>query len=105
MVAKIGRVLDLDISQKTGRITALEALAATILNTPEETLKAETEGGHIGGDAFKRERDFLSDCPERYLHQRWVEAGNVEGLVPTISAVLFQEDGEIKPYQDQLSVR
>ncbi len=44
MMTKIGRVLELDVSERPGRITALEALAATILNTPDEQLKAETEG-------------------------------------------------------------
>jgi hypothetical protein len=44
MMAKIGRVLQVDISERPGRITALEALAATILTTPEEQLKAEIEG-------------------------------------------------------------
>jgi hypothetical protein len=48
MMAKIGRVLELDIVQRAGRITALEALAATILNTPDEQLKAETEGIEAG---------------------------------------------------------
>lgn len=45
MMAKIGRVLEVDISERPGRITALEALAATILTTPEEQLKVEIEGG------------------------------------------------------------
>ena len=40
----IGRVLEVDISERPGRITALEALAATILNTTEEQLKIEIEG-------------------------------------------------------------
>jgi len=44
MMAKIGRVLEVDISERPGRITALEALAATILNTTEEQLKIEIEG-------------------------------------------------------------
>ena len=44
MMAKIGRVLEVDISERPGRITALEALAATILTTPEEQLKVEIEG-------------------------------------------------------------
>jgi hypothetical protein len=44
MMVKIGRVLEVDITQRSGRITALEALAATISNTPDEQLKAETEG-------------------------------------------------------------
>jgi hypothetical protein len=44
MMIKIGRVLEVDINERPGRITALEALAATILNTPDEQLKAETEG-------------------------------------------------------------
>jgi hypothetical protein len=44
MMAKIGRVLQVDVSERSGRITALEALAATILNTPDEQLQAETEG-------------------------------------------------------------
>jgi hypothetical protein len=45
MMAKIGRVLQVDVSERSGRITALEALAAMIANTPEDQLKAETEGG------------------------------------------------------------
>lgn len=45
MMTKIGRVLQVDISERPGRITVLEALAAMILNTPEERLKVETEGG------------------------------------------------------------
>jgi hypothetical protein len=32
------------VSERPGRITALEALAATILNTTEEQLKTEIEG-------------------------------------------------------------
>jgi hypothetical protein len=48
MMAKIGRVLELDIVQRPGRITALEALAVAILNTPDEQLKAETEGIEAG---------------------------------------------------------
>jgi hypothetical protein len=44
MMTKIGRVLEVDISERPGRITALEALAATILNTTEEQLKIEIEG-------------------------------------------------------------
>jgi hypothetical protein len=44
MMTKIGRVLEVDISEKPGRITAFEALAATILTTPEEQLKVEIEG-------------------------------------------------------------
>ena len=44
MMAKIGRVLEVDVSERPGRITALEALAATILTTPEEQLKIEIEG-------------------------------------------------------------
>ena len=44
MMAKIGRVLQIDVSERHGRITALEALAATILSTPEGILRAETEG-------------------------------------------------------------
>jgi hypothetical protein len=44
MMTKIGRVLQLDVSERPGRITALEALAATILNTSDEQLKAEIEG-------------------------------------------------------------
>jgi hypothetical protein len=44
MMAKIGRVLEGDINERPGRITALEALAATILNTSEEQLKVEIEG-------------------------------------------------------------
>jgi hypothetical protein len=44
MMTKIGRVLELDVRERPGRITALEALAATILNTPDEQLKAEAEG-------------------------------------------------------------
>ena len=44
MMTKIGRVLEVDVSERSGRITALEALAATILNTPDEQLKVETVG-------------------------------------------------------------
>src|SRR5580700_2493451 len=44
MMAKIGRVIQVDVSERPGRITALEALAATILITPEEHLKVEIEG-------------------------------------------------------------
>jgi hypothetical protein len=44
MMTKIGRVLEVDITERPGRITALEALAATILNTTEELLKTEIEG-------------------------------------------------------------
>jgi hypothetical protein len=44
MMTKIGRVLQVDVSERPGRITALEALAATILTTPEEQLKVEIEG-------------------------------------------------------------
>jgi hypothetical protein len=44
MMTKIGRVIEVDITEKPGRITALEALAATILTTPEENLKVEIEG-------------------------------------------------------------
>lgn len=44
MMTKIGRVLEVDVSERPGRITALEALAATILNTTEEQLKTEIEG-------------------------------------------------------------
>jgi hypothetical protein len=44
MMTKIGRVLQVDISERSGRITVLEALAAMILNTTEEQLKVETEG-------------------------------------------------------------
>ena len=44
MMAKIGRVLEVDVSERPGRITALEALAATILNTTVEQLKIEIEG-------------------------------------------------------------
>jgi hypothetical protein len=44
MMTKIGRVLQGDVSERPGRITALEALAATILTTPEEQLKVEIEG-------------------------------------------------------------
>jgi len=44
MMAKIGRVLQIDVSERHGRITALEALAATVLNTPDEILRADIEG-------------------------------------------------------------
>lgn len=44
MMIKIGRVIDVDITERPGRITALEALAATILITPEEQLKTEIQG-------------------------------------------------------------
>jgi hypothetical protein len=44
MMTKIGRVLEVDTSERPGRITALEALAATILTTTEEQLKTEIEG-------------------------------------------------------------
>jgi hypothetical protein len=44
MITKIGRVLQVDVSERPGRVTALEALAATILTTPDEQLKAEVEG-------------------------------------------------------------
>jgi hypothetical protein len=44
MLAKICNVLELDLTETKARITALEALAATILNTPDEILRAETEG-------------------------------------------------------------
>ena len=44
MMTKIGRALEVDITERSGRITALEALAATILNTTEELLKTEIEG-------------------------------------------------------------
>jgi hypothetical protein len=44
MMTKIGRVIEVDISERAGRITALEALAATILTTPEEQLIVEIEG-------------------------------------------------------------
>lgn len=44
MLEKIGNVLVLDVTLRSERIMALEALAATILNTPDEQLKAETEG-------------------------------------------------------------
>jgi hypothetical protein len=54
MLEKIGRVLELDMTQRYGRITALEALAATILNTPDEQLKAETEGDEEAGCSFGR---------------------------------------------------
>jgi hypothetical protein len=47
MMIKIGRVLEVNTSERPGRITALEALAATILNTTEEQLKAEIEGGEV----------------------------------------------------------
>jgi hypothetical protein len=45
MMTKTGRVLQVDVSERSGRITVLEALAAMILNTPDEQLKVETEGG------------------------------------------------------------
>jgi len=44
MLAKICNVLELDLTETKGRIAALEALAATILNTPDEILRTETEG-------------------------------------------------------------
>jgi hypothetical protein len=44
MMTKIGHVLQVDVSERPGRITALEALAATILNTTEEQLQTEIEG-------------------------------------------------------------
>jgi hypothetical protein len=44
MMTKIGRVLQVDVSERPGRITALEGLAATILNTTEEQLQTEIEG-------------------------------------------------------------
>jgi hypothetical protein len=45
MMVKGGRVLQVDVRERSGRITVLEALAAMILNTPDELLKVETEGG------------------------------------------------------------
>ena len=44
MMSKIGCVLQVDVGERSGRITVLEALAAMILNTPDEQLKVETEG-------------------------------------------------------------
>jgi len=44
MLAKICKVLEVDLIETSGRITALEALAAMILNTPDEILRTETEG-------------------------------------------------------------
>jgi hypothetical protein len=52
MLEKIGRVLELDMTRRSGRITALEALAATILTTTDEQLKAETEGDDRAGCSY-----------------------------------------------------
>jgi len=51
MMAKIGRVLQVVVSERSGRITALEALAAMILNIPDEHLKVGTMGDVDGAAA------------------------------------------------------
>jgi len=57
MLNKIGRVLDVDIGERSGRITVLEALAAAILTASDEQLKAEIEGDETRSCSFGQNRE------------------------------------------------